>query len=81
MTLLVPVAGETAVMQRIMGSRFILHPAENPFGYASTFVPPGANDPMADFSRGRLDLGLVLCIHQFSSGYQLFCTHRPTRAA
>lgn len=41
------------MMQRIMGARFILHPAENPFGYASTFVPPGAKDPTADFSRGN----------------------------
>ena len=35
--------GECAIMQQLLGAIFIAPPAENPFGYASTFISPHTN--------------------------------------
>lgn len=35
--------GETNVMHYILGANFILSPRENPFGFASTMIPPNSD--------------------------------------
>lgn len=45
--------GEIALHQLVFGSYFILAPAENRFGYASTLIPPSNTSNPNEYSRGN----------------------------
>lgn len=49
------VAGESGVMHRILGAKFIMQPQANPFGFASTLIPPGVKPEDASklYTRGN----------------------------
>ncbi|RYH13896.1 hypothetical protein EON65_34575 [archaeon] len=47
--------GEVSIMMHILGANFISLPAENPFSFASTMIPPASNGkrPEEEYARGN----------------------------
>ena len=55
-------SGESGIMHRIMGANFLFTPRENPFGFASTLIPPGVKPQDAErlYTRGNSFIYSVL---------------------
>ncbi|CAM9924975.1 unnamed protein product, partial [Ectocarpus fasciculatus] len=61
------VAGESGVMHRILGANFLTAPRENPFGFASTLIPPGVKpeDASRVYTRGN---SFLYCVQGHDRG-------------